>query len=242
MRRLCSLSDQGCREGRAPARQADPVCGLHQHPARLIRTADLLRRCGRRLSAHVSCRIAGQRRVHHRQGPEFFWVGAKYELAWGLSFTGAYYHVNQNSLRRRRRRLSDRGGAEQSLKVDCAGAYDQVSFLTDYALNKHLDVYAGATWAQVTNGLASGFPGTAGRQVRRHKLRRNRHQRQHGDVHDGLPHQALTDRRFASELPRTCSVPRRFYFCPYAIGLAFMEYVTGTAVPAVADEDEILNH
>jgi predicted porin len=89
---------------------------------------------------------------------QFFWVGAKYELAWGLSFTGAYYHVNQNSY------IADGaacvlGGAS---KNDCAGSYDQVSFLTDYALNKHLDVYAGATWAQVKNGLASGFPGTPG--------------------------------------------------------------------------------
>ncbi|MFZ0766401.1 porin [Bradyrhizobium sp.] len=89
---------------------------------------------------------------------QFFWVGAKYELAWGLSFTGAYYHVNQNSY------VADSaaciaGGAS---KGDCAGAYDEVSFLTDYALNKHLDVYAGAMWAQVTNGLASGYPGTPG--------------------------------------------------------------------------------
>src|SRR5271169_4847483 len=28
---------------------------------------------------------------------QFFWVGAKYEFAWGLGLTGAYYHVNQNS-------------------------------------------------------------------------------------------------------------------------------------------------
>ncbi|MBU6463274.1 MAG: porin [Bradyrhizobium sp.] len=89
---------------------------------------------------------------------DFVWVGARYELAWGLSFTGAYYHVNQNAY------IADSspcvaGGAS---KGDCAGAYDQVSFLTDYALNKHLDVYAGATWARVTDGLASGFPGTPG--------------------------------------------------------------------------------
>ena len=89
---------------------------------------------------------------------QFFWAGAKYELAWGLSFTGAYYHVNQNSY------IADGaacvlGGAS---KTDCSGSYDQVSFLTDYALNKHLDVYLGATWAQVTNGLASGFPFTPG--------------------------------------------------------------------------------
>jgi predicted porin len=89
---------------------------------------------------------------------QFFWVGAKYELAWGLSFTGAYYHVNQNSY------IADgapcvAGGAS---KTDCSGNYDQVSFLADYVLSKHFDVYAGATYAKVTNGLASGFPGTPG--------------------------------------------------------------------------------
>jgi predicted porin len=89
---------------------------------------------------------------------QFYWAGAKYEMASGLSFTGAYYHVNQNSY------VADSaacvaGGAS---KTDCAGAYDQVSFLVDYIVTKHLDVYAGITYAQVTNGLASGFPGTPG--------------------------------------------------------------------------------
>jgi predicted porin len=89
---------------------------------------------------------------------QFYWAGAKYDFAWGLSLTGAYYHVDQNQY------IADgaacvAGGAS---KTDCAGAYDQFSFLADYALNKHRDVYAGATWARVTNGLASGFPGTPG--------------------------------------------------------------------------------
>jgi predicted porin len=89
---------------------------------------------------------------------DFFWTGVKYDFAWGLSLTGAYYHVNQNSY------IADgtactAGGASRN---QCSGGYDQVSFLADYALNKHLDVYAGATWAQVTNGLASSFPGNPG--------------------------------------------------------------------------------
>ena len=89
---------------------------------------------------------------------QIYWAGAKYEFNWGLSLAGAYYHVNQNSY------IADgapcvAGGAS---KTDCAGAYDQVSFVLDYALNKHLDVYTGVTWARVTNGLASGFPGTPG--------------------------------------------------------------------------------
>jgi predicted porin len=31
-----------------------------------------------------------------------------------------------------------------------------VSFVADYVFNKHLDVYAGVEYSQMTNGLASG--------------------------------------------------------------------------------------
>lgn len=89
---------------------------------------------------------------------QFFWTGVKYEFAWGLNLVGAYYHVNQNSF------VADSaacvaGGASKS---NCAGSYDQVSFLADYFLTKHVDLYAGITYAKVQNGLASGFPGTPG--------------------------------------------------------------------------------
>jgi predicted porin len=87
---------------------------------------------------------------------QFYWTGLKYDFAWGLSLTGAYYHVSQNQY------VADNapciaGGAS---KTDCAGTFDQVSFVADYALNKHLDVYSGITYGQVTNGLAATFPGT----------------------------------------------------------------------------------
>jgi predicted porin len=89
---------------------------------------------------------------------QIYWAGAKYEFGWGLSLTGAYYHVSQNSY------IADgapctAGGAS---KTDCAGNFDQVSFVADYILNKHLDVYSGITYGKVTNGLASAFPGTPG--------------------------------------------------------------------------------
>lgn len=87
---------------------------------------------------------------------QFEWAGAKYALHSGWSFTGAYYHVDQNAF------VSDGaactlGGASRS---NCAGSYNQGSFLIDYAFNKHFDVYAGVTYAVVDDGLAAGFPGT----------------------------------------------------------------------------------
>jgi predicted porin len=89
---------------------------------------------------------------------QFYWAGVKYEFAWGLALTGAYYHASQNSF------VADNapciaGGASKS---NCAGSYDQVSFLADYFWTKHVDLYAGITYAKVQNGLASGFPGTPG--------------------------------------------------------------------------------
>jgi predicted porin len=93
---------------------------------------------------------------------DFYWTGARYDFAWGLSLTGAYYHVNQNSYVADNAGCPATGGASA---ITCSGGYDQVSFLADYALNKHLDVYAGATWAQVHGGLAAAFPGNPGTKV-----------------------------------------------------------------------------
>ncbi len=93
---------------------------------------------------------------------DFYWTGVKYDFAWGLSLTGAYYHVNQNSYVADNAACPAAGGASA---ITCSGGYDQVSFLADYALNKHLDVYAGATWAQVHGGLAAAFPGNPGAKV-----------------------------------------------------------------------------
>src|SRR5208337_4426855 len=39
----------------------------------------------------------------------------------------------------------------------CAGDFNQVSFLVDYTFNKHFDVYAGASWSDIHGGLASGY-------------------------------------------------------------------------------------
>jgi predicted porin len=89
---------------------------------------------------------------------QIYWAGAKYELSWGLSFTAAYYHLSQNSY------VADGapcvlGGASKS---DCAGSFNQGSFLVNYAFTKHLDIYSGVSYGIVYNGLASGFPGTPG--------------------------------------------------------------------------------
>jgi predicted porin len=90
---------------------------------------------------------------------QIFWTGAKYELPSGWSFTGAYYHVSQNSYVADNTNFCKAGGASA---LTCAGTFDQGSFLVDYRFNKHFDVYGGVSYARVDNGLASGYPGTPG--------------------------------------------------------------------------------
>ena len=89
---------------------------------------------------------------------QFYWAGAKYELPSGWSFTGAYYHIDQNSYVANDVACTA-GGAS---RTQCAGAFDQGAFLVDYAFNKHLDVYAGVTYAVANDGLAAGFSGAPG--------------------------------------------------------------------------------
>jgi len=87
---------------------------------------------------------------------QFAWTGAKYVLPSGWSFTGAYYYVDQGAY------VSDGAGctAGGASRTNCAGSYNQGSFLVDYAFDKHFDIYAGVTYAKVNDGLAAGFNGT----------------------------------------------------------------------------------
>jgi predicted porin len=90
----------------------------------------------------------------------FEWVGAKYALPSGWSFTGAFYHVTQNSWSIG---LGPTGGQNLGCAAAgllCSGDFTEASFVADYAFNKHYDVYGGVNYSQVTDGLANGFVGT----------------------------------------------------------------------------------
>ena len=92
---------------------------------------------------------------------DFYWTGAKYAMPSGWSFTGAYYHVDQNSYTADGKTCAVAAGAFGPAGAsNCAGSYDQGSFLVDYEFNKHFDVYAGITYGRVNDGLAANFQGT----------------------------------------------------------------------------------
>jgi predicted porin len=88
------------------------------------------------------------------------WLGAKYAMSSGWNFTGAYYHIVQNSwtIGLGPSGTDNLGCAAAGLL--CSGDFEEASAVVDYVINKHYDVYGGVNWSEVTDGLANGFPGT----------------------------------------------------------------------------------
>jgi len=88
------------------------------------------------------------------------WTGVKYALHSGWSFTAAYYHIIQNSWSIGKGTTGNDNIGCSAAGLLCAGEFEEVSFVTDYAFNKHYDIYTGVNWSEVTDGLANGFAGT----------------------------------------------------------------------------------
>jgi predicted porin len=88
------------------------------------------------------------------------WFGVRYAMNSGWNFTGAFYHVSQNSwtIGRGPAGKDNLGCAAAGLL--CSGDFDEISLVTDYIINKHYDIYGGVNWSEVTDGLANGYPGT----------------------------------------------------------------------------------
>ncbi len=80
------------------------------------------------------------------------WAGAKYETGpW--NFTGAYYHLSQNSFSLANNFKGTTGGCAFNA-FTCSGETNTASFLVDYTFTKYFDVYAGVAWSDISGGLA----------------------------------------------------------------------------------------
>jgi predicted porin len=88
------------------------------------------------------------------------WVGARYAMNSGWNFTGAYYHIIQNSWTIGLGTGGNDGLGCAAAGLLCSGDFKELSLVADYIINKHYDVYGGVNWSEVTDGLANGFPGT----------------------------------------------------------------------------------
>ena len=87
------------------------------------------------------------------------WIGVKYSVTSSLDVTGSYYHEWQNAFAASG---SANAGCNSVISSQCSGTLDAVSLVVDWRFARHMDMYAGAMWSQVQNGLANGFLQTNG--------------------------------------------------------------------------------
>jgi len=93
----------------------------------------------------------------HDKTLEIWWAGLKYNFTKDFDITGAWYGYDQNAF----------GAVKCSDKraANCSGNEDVWSLRLDYRLTKRFDLYAGAAWSKVSDGLASGFLNTSATTV-----------------------------------------------------------------------------
>jgi predicted porin len=80
---------------------------------------------------------------------DYFWAGVRYAITPRAELTLTYYRSTQNS-------YGAAHCANDSLPT-CSGALQALSAFGVFNLDKRWDIYAGAMYSQVSDGLASGF-------------------------------------------------------------------------------------
>ena len=85
----------------------------------------------------------------HRRVLQASWGGVRYALTRQLDVTGAFYHYAQNSFGEIR--------CSDPRADTCSGTLDAYSLMADYRFTPRFDVYAGAMFSRVADGLASGY-------------------------------------------------------------------------------------
>ena len=97
------------------------------------------------------------------------WFGTRYAITPALDITGAWYHLWQNNFVNTAGNPAGPGSslsnpvagacafAVASQSSGCAGTEDVVSLVLDWRFARHVDMYAGVAYSQVTGGVANGF-------------------------------------------------------------------------------------
>jgi len=98
--------------------------------------------------------------INHSAIYNMEWLGARYVMGSGLNLVAAFYHVTQNSWTIGLGTTGNEGIGCVDAGLLCAGAFYEASFVADYIINKHYDLYGGVNYSEVTDGLANGFVGT----------------------------------------------------------------------------------
>jgi predicted porin len=90
------------------------------------------------------------------------WFGAKYTITKEWSLTGAVYHYDQNDYHSVNQTINGqtvavRASCSNNSAGSCSGTLNAYSLVADYRFTKRFDVYAGAMYSEVEDGLANGY-------------------------------------------------------------------------------------
>ncbi len=83
---------------------------------------------------------------------QVYWTGVRYTVIPHLDLTVAYYGYHQNAYG-----TGANAGCSTKASGTCSGYFQSFSFNADYQLTKRFDVYAGAMYSGVKNGVANGY-------------------------------------------------------------------------------------
>ncbi|HSE12354.1 MAG TPA: porin [Rudaea sp.] len=84
---------------------------------------------------------------------QIYWLGLKYNFTKDFDITGAWYGYDQNAFGTVK--CSDNRAG------NCSGNEDVWSLRLDYRFTKRFDMYAGAAWSKVSDGLSAGYLNTS---------------------------------------------------------------------------------
>jgi predicted porin len=93
----------------------------------------------------------------HDKELDVSWIGLKYNLTKDFDVTGAWYHYDQNTYGTAPCVSAATGNPATTKPANCSGEENVYSVRFDYRFNKRFDVYAGAAFSKVEDGLANGF-------------------------------------------------------------------------------------
>ena len=86
---------------------------------------------------------------------QVYWGGVRYTIVPNLELTAAYYGVQQNAYG-----SGKQAGCSTNAHSVCSGSLETFSLDADYRFNVHFDVYAGAMYSGVHDGMAAGYLST----------------------------------------------------------------------------------
>jgi predicted porin len=93
----------------------------------------------------------------HARIQQIPWAGVRYSITPQLDVFGAWYEYIQNDYNPAATCPGGNLARTSKESGSCSGRLEAYSLVADYKFNRHFDVYAGAMYSRVVDGLASGY-------------------------------------------------------------------------------------